>query len=251
MRSSNPILSRPDAFAPAGPFRAEQPRQTSPMTLDDVVTKTAITFGVLIVAAAAVFLLVPPALIGPITIVSSLVGVVTSFIVAFRRAVSPAVVLIFAAIEGLFVGGMSAMFERLYDGIVPSAVLATFAAAGVTLFAYKAFHIQLGARFQRIVSLATIAFAITMLINFGLSLAGINLGLRQIGGGVNLLSVVVSVIAVALAVANLLMDFDHIQRGIAQGADSSQSWKAAYGLTVTLVWLYVEILRVLSYLRRD
>ncbi len=221
------------------------------MTFDDVVTKTAVTMAVLILSAAAAWFLIPATLMFPALVLSGLVGFVVVLIVAFRRAVNPGLVLFYAAIEGVFIGMISKWFEGLYDGIVAQAVLGTFAAAGVTLAAYKFFNIRVTPKFTKIVVIATIAFAIAMLANFLLSLAGINLGLRDGGTGpVSLLAVGVALLGAVLAVLNLVLDFDYIEKGVAMGAPARESWRGAFGLTVTMVWLYIEILRLLSYLRR-
>ena len=159
--------------------------------------------------------------------------------------------LLYAAIEGVFIGMISKVFEQAYSGIVVQAVFATFVAAGVTLAAYKFFNIRVTPKFQKVVIIATIAFAVAMLLNFLLSLVGVNLGLRAgVTGPVSLLAVGVSALGVVLAVLNLVLDFDYIEQGVAMGAPASESWRGAFGLTVTMVWLYIEILRMLSYLRR-
>ena len=288
LRSSNPILSKQDAFTPAAPQYGRstwgqaqygqapygqspygqspygqapqgsdqygQPLQQGPsglMTFDDVVTKTAVTMGTMVIAAALAWLLVPAALYFPALVLSGLVGFVVVLVVSFRRKVSPGLVLAYAAIEGVFIGMISKFFESLYSGIVAQAVLGTFAAAAVTLAAYKFFNIRVTSRFTKVVVIATIAFAVAMLVNFLLALAGFNLGLRDGGTGpVSLLAVGVALLGAVLAVLNLVLDFDYIERGVAMGAPASESWRGAFGLTVTMVWLYVEILRLLSYLRR-
>lgn len=268
MHTNNPILSRKDAFEPSrgqqfpgydprmqqgvqDPQRSGpgQPQQTGRgrMTLDDVVTKTGVTLLAVIFAAAAAFLLLPPQLLFPALILSGLVTFVTSLIVAFRRSVAAPVVLFFAAFEGIFVGAISKVFESLYDGIVVQAILGTFVAAALTLAAYKFFNIRVTPKFQKVVMIATLAFAGAMLLNFVMAMFGANLGLRSIG--FTPLAGIVSLIAVVLCVLNLVLDFDYIEQGVAMGAPADQSWKAAFGLTVTLVWLYVEILRILSYFR--
>jgi uncharacterized YccA/Bax inhibitor family protein len=275
LRSSNPVLSRQDAFTPAAPqYGQSQYNQSSfgypqypgqpqyagqapveapegRMTFDDVVTKTAITMAVLILTAALAWFAIPDTLMLPALILSGLVGFVVVLVVAFRRVINPTLVLVYAAIEGIFIGMISKFFESMYDGIVAQAVLGTFAAAGVTLAAYKFFNIRVTPKFQKIVIIATISFAVAMLLNFGLSLAGINLGLRDGGSGpVSLLAVGVALLGAVLAVLNLVLDFDYIEKGIAIGAPAKESWRGAFGLTVTMVWLYIEILRLLSYLRR-
>jgi uncharacterized YccA/Bax inhibitor family protein len=275
LRSSNPVLSRQDAFTPAAPQYGQSQYQQSPqgyspypgqpqyagqapvsapegrMTFDDVVTKTAITMAVLILSAALAWYAIPDTLMLPALVLSGLVGFVVVLVVAFRRVINPALVLVYAAIEGIFIGMISKYFEMIYTGIVAQAVLGTFAAAGVTLAAYKFFNIRVTPKFQKIVIISTIAFAVAMLVNFLLSLAGINLGLRDGGSGpVSLLAVGVALLGAVLAVLNLVLDFDYIEKGVALGAPAKESWRGAFGLTVTMVWLYIEILRLLSYLRR-
>jgi uncharacterized YccA/Bax inhibitor family protein len=275
LRSSNPVLSRQDAFTPAAPQYGQSQYNQSPlgypqypgqpqyagqapveapegrMTFDDVVTKTAITMAVLILSAALAWFAIPDTLMLPALILSGLVGFVVVLVVAFRRVINPTLVLVYAAIEGIFIGMISKYFEFLYSGIVAQAVLGTFAAAGVTLAAYKFFNIRVTPKFQKIVIIATISFAVAMLVNFGLSLAGIKIGLRDGGTGpVSLLAVGVALLGAVLAVLNLVLDFDYIEKGVAVGAPAKESWRGAFGLTVTMVWLYIEILRLLSYLRR-
>jgi uncharacterized YccA/Bax inhibitor family protein len=279
LRSSNPILSKQDAFTPAAPQYGQQghtqyvqdpyaqqqygqnpyaqqpgyaPAGVEPrMTFDDVITKTAIVMGVLVISATLAWMFIPPALTMPSLILSSLVGFGVVLLVSFRRVISPPLVFLYAAIEGVFIGMFSAMFNAIYPGIVMQAVIGTFAAAGVTLAAYKFFNIKVTPKFQKVVIIATIAFAVAMLINFIASLLGFNMGLRDGGTGpISLLAVGFSILGCVLAVLNLVLDFDYIERGVAIGAPASESWRGAFGLTVTMVWLYVEILRLLSYIRR-
>jgi uncharacterized YccA/Bax inhibitor family protein len=278
LRSSNPILSKKDAFTPAAPQYGQAPygqsnfqpypaqgyqpgspqdptRQTAApegrMTLDDVVTKTAITLAVLVVTAALAWNYLPDSLTFPALIVSGLVGFLVVLVVSFRRLVSPPLVLAYAAIEGVFIGMISEVFERIYPGIVVQAVVATFFAAGATLFAYKFFNIKVTPKFQKVVFISTASFAGLMLVNFIFSLVTGSPGLRGgIVGPVSLLAVGISLIAIVLAVLNLVLDFDYIERGIQMEAPARESWRAAFGLTVTMVWLYIELLRLLSYLRR-
>jgi uncharacterized YccA/Bax inhibitor family protein len=278
LRSSNPILSKEDAFTPAAPqqnpYGQQQYSQYNPygqpsnvqdpyaqpqgygqpptptatggrMTMDDVVTKTAITIGTVVIFAALAWMLVPPALYLPGLILSGIVGFVAVLLVSFRRTVSPPLVLAYAAIEGVFIGLISNLYNARFEGIVVQAVIGTFVAAGVTLAAYKFFNIRVTPKFQKIVFLATISFAALMLGNLVFSLfSGGGLGLR---GG--LLGIGVSAVAIVLAVLNLVLDFDYIERGIKSGAPDSESWRGAFGLTVTMVWLYIELLHLLSLLR--
>lgn len=298
LRSSNPVLSRQDAFTPgqyAGqphqqpygqhsvyPGQAPQgyqgypqqgypqqgyepqgyglpPQQQGPvptqgegrMTLDDVITKTAILLGILVVSAAAAFFLMPEALMFPAMVVSGLTSFVLSWVVVARRRVSPVLAGIFAVVEGVLVGMISMIFESYYPGIVASAIFATLVAFGVTLALYKVVGVRVRGMLAKVTIIGTIAFAVAMLLNFGLSFVGINLGLRAgVTGAVSPLAIIVSLIAVGLCVLNLFLDFDHIENGIRMGAPANESWRGAFGLLVTLVWLYVELLRIISYFRR-
>ena len=266
LRSSNPILSKKDAFTPAAPQYGQNPYQTpygsdfgpsatqtsnDRMTFDDVVTKTAITMGVLILAAAAAWNVIPDRYYLPGLILSGIVGFAVVLLVSFRRAISPGLVLVYAAVEGIFIGMISKLFEYNYGGIVVQAVIATFFAAGITLAAYKFFNIRVTAKFTKVVVISTVAFAALMLVNFVFSLATGSAGLRGgIVGPVSPLAVGISAIAIVLAVFNLILDFDYIEKGVQSGAPAKESWRGAFGLTVTMVWLYIEMLRLISYIRR-
>ncbi|HEY3338126.1 MAG TPA: Bax inhibitor-1/YccA family protein [Propionicimonas sp.] len=272
MRGNNPVLSRPDAWQgtttpsqyaqyPGQQFPGQQfpgqptdfgptsqPVQAGRMTIDDVITKSAITMGTLMAVAALTFLFLPGALLAPAAIVGALVSFGVVLLVSFRRAINPAFVLAYAAIEGVFIGAISKLYESLYSGIVPAAVMGTLVAAAVTLAAYKFFNIKVTNKFRKMVVIGTIAYAGVLFVNFILSLFGINL---MFGSGTSLgLLLLFSAIGVGLAVFNLILDFDYIEQGVAMGAPASESWRAAFGLTVTMVWLYIEILRLLSYFRR-
>ena len=283
MRSSNPVLSRPDAwqvepangqsaqyqgqpYQPGQPYPQGQPYPGQPgngqapyqgyqppvqagrMTIDDVISKSAITMGTLVAVAALSFVLLPQALLWPAAIIGALVSFGVVMLVSFRRNINPTFVLAYAAIEGVFIGAISKIYETAWNGIVPAAVMGTLVAAGVTLAAYKFFNIKVTNKFRKMVMIGTIAYAGVLFLNFILSMFGINL---MFGSGANIgMLLLFSAIGVGLAVFNLILDFDYIEQGVAMGADASQSWRAAFGLTVTMVWLYIEILRLLSYFRR-
>ncbi|MCE1175246.1 MAG: Bax inhibitor-1/YccA family protein [Propionibacteriales bacterium] len=282
MQSKNPVLSKPDAWVVPGgqPQAYGQPMpgaQTYPgqgfpppadpygtgyvpapttvggrMTIEDVLTKSAVTLGTVAGMAALTYWafstgVLPMSLIMPIWIVAGLVAFGTVLLVSFRTKVNPAFVLLYAAIEGVFIGAVSRAYEYLYQGIVPAAVFSTLVAAAATLGAYKFFRIRVTSKFRKMVYIGTLAYAGLLLVNFVMSLFGAGF---LFGHGNIALLLGISAIGIGLAVFNLILDFDYIEQGIAIGADQSESWKAAFGLTVTLVWLYIEMLRLLSYLRR-
>ena len=287
MRSSNPVLSRPDAFTPQqqpnqqgyqqygqpqdqygyqqqpGQYGYQQPGQPYPgqqypqdpvraaqgtMTIDDVITKSAITMGTVIAVAAITFMFMPATFLMPAMIVSAIVGFITVMVVAARRVINPGAVLVYAAIEGVFIGAVSKIYESMWGGIVPAAVLATLVTAAATLGAYKFFRIKVTNKFRKMVMIGTLAYAGVLMVNFVLSLFG--MGFLFSGGNLMFL-LLISAIGVSLAVFNLIMDFDYIEQGIAMGAPASESWRGAFGLTVTMIWLYIEMLRLLSYFRSN
>lgn len=276
---ANPIIGRPDAFTRTGaaqqptygydqsqqqgqypppqqPYAPyQQPVQTGGvMTLDDVIAKTAITLGLVTVVAIGTFMafvngILPIGLLTPALIVSAIVGFVTVLMVAGRAKLPVGGVLFYAAVEGFFVGAFSLLFEVLYPGIVVTAVMATFVTAFATLAAYKFFNIRVTPKFRKIVFIGTASLAALFLVNLVLALFGIDMGVRDIGSQAGLLSIGISVLAILLAVSSLIVDFDSVERGVRAQAPAQESWRAALGITVTMVWLYTEILRVLSYFR--
>ena len=282
MHSNNPVFTRSDGFNGRSGAVATSPSEwkvdldtpgSSPthtergqgrMTLDNVVEKTAISLGVLILAAAASWFFIgdladpdpskADAAFGTAATLAfggAMLGLVLSLVNSFKKVISPPLVLAFAVVEGVFVGAFSKVIAS-YVGdptIVFQAVLATMVAFGGTLAAYKFFNIQVTAKFQRVVTIAMFSFVGVMLVNLVLSLTGVleSGGLR----GFNPLGLVVSVIAVVIAVFMLILDFDFVEKGVAAGLPERESWRAAFGLTVTLVWLYIELLRILAILRGD
>jgi uncharacterized YccA/Bax inhibitor family protein len=221
------------------------------MTIDSVVQKTAITLVVLVASAMATWILAGDvtqdtagALLG-LAGMAALVGFGLAMVNSFKRVISPALVLAYAAIEGVFIGGFSKFFEAQYGGIVTSAVLGTLAAFVGTLAAYKVLDIQVTAKFRRGVIAALFAFVAVTLLDFVLSFFGAAVGFN----GYGTLGLLFSVLGVVLGVLMLILDFDYVERGVAAGLPERESWRAAFGLTVTLVWLYIEILRILAILR--
>lgn len=274
MQSSNPVFARSDEFngKATSPVRNDPsqwqidlngggPPQSSTgdrrMTLDSVVEKTGLTLGLLTVAAAATWFLVGDIATDEsalnkaygLALGGAFIGFALSMVNSFKKAVSPPLVLIYAVVEGVFVGAFSKIVSG-YVGdptIVFQAVLGTLVAFGGTLFAYKFFNIQVTDKFRKVVTIAMFSFVGLMVINFVLSLTGV----LESGGlqGFSTLGLVFSAIAVVIAVFMLILDFDFVERGVAAGLPERESWRAAFGLTVTLVWLYIEILRILAILR--
>ena len=226
------------------------------MTLDDVLTKTALTLGtVVVVAILAIWatsnLGLTQASFYTIGLVCGIATIIFPFVAAARRKVGPVLAITFAVLEGVFIGAISLLFETVYEGIIFQAVLSTFVAAALTLAAFHFGKFRLTTRMRKIVMISVIAYAGVALLNLVLYLFGINLGLfpgpYQTAG---IWAWVAAGVGVVLAVLSLVDDFQYVEQGIANRAPATESWRAAYGLTVTMVWLYVNLLRILSYIRR-
>ena len=217
-----------------------------PATINGVINKTAICLGAVAALAAIAYMLIPAALIAPVSAISGISLMVFVLIVAFRKRMTLPWALAYAVIEGIFLGAVSKFYELHYPGIISLAVLATFVTAGATLAVYKFGNIRVGAKFRKMVYVATLSLVGVALVNIVLMLAGVNLHLVDTGPNSSMLSWAFSGLAIMLATFNLVIDFDDIHTMVEQGMDSKMEWGAAFSLTVTLVWLYVEMLRLLS-----
>ncbi|MDR0959023.1 MAG: Bax inhibitor-1/YccA family protein [Propionibacteriaceae bacterium] len=251
-----PAGQQPQGYEQYGPTPGQQfPPAQAPqdrMTIDDVITKTAITLGCIVLVAALGWTFLPLETLLPISFVAGLVTIIFPLVAAFRRGVGPGFAIAYAAVEGLFLGGISKYFEAVYPGIVMQAVIATFIATAVTLGAFHFGGFRLSSKFRKILMLSVIAYAIVALLNLVLSLLGVNLGIvAGVTGDVSAMAWLFAGLGVVLAVLSLVDDFQYIEAGVQMGAPASESWRAAWGLSVTLVWLYWQLLRILSYIRRD
>jgi len=216
------------------------------MTIDDVVTKTGITLLVTILSAAATWFLLEPEQSMPLAIGAVLIGLVLGLVISFKAITNPLAILAYAAIEGVFLGAISELFELIYPGIVIQAIIGTMGVFAGMLVVYKTGAIRVTPRLQRWVIGAGIGVLVLMLVNLvaGFFTEG-GLGLRE-GGP---LAIGFSLLVIGIAAFFLLLDFDMIDQAIRRGAPEKFAWYAAFGLLVTLIWLYIEILRLLSYFR--
>ncbi len=223
------------------------------MTIDSVVQKSAITLGVLILAAAATWIYLGDvsednlATFGGLAMGGALIGFVLAMVNSFKRVISPPLVLAYAAAEGVFVGAFSSLLEQQFPGIVISAVAGTVMAFAGTLTAYKVLNIQVTDKFRRGVMAAVLGMVGVMLLDLVMGLFGFDF--LNLNSGFTGLAF--SALGVVLGVFMLILDFDFVEQGIASGAPEKESWRAAFGLTVTLIWLYVMMLRLLAILRGE
>jgi uncharacterized YccA/Bax inhibitor family protein len=286
MRSSNPVFARSEGFngpttrsasgmsypgydAPPAPqysqggggydtpqHTTQAPVGTDRMTIDSVVQKTGITLGTTVVFAFLTWVMTGPIsadaipLLGSLAMFGALAGFALAMVNSFKKVVSPALVLAYAAVEGVFVGAFSKVIGLQFAGpeaagLVMNAVLGTFAAVAGTLAAYKFFNIQVSDKFRKWVVAALFGFVAVMLINLVMSFFGVDFGLRGFGA----MGLVVSLIGLGLGVLMLILDFDFVERGVAAGLPERESWRAAFGLAVTIIWIYIEMLRILAILR--
>ena len=173
-------------------------------------------------------------------------GLILALIISFKAPMAPYLSIPYAACEGLAIGGISAVLERRYPGVAIQAVGLTFGVLAALLVAYTSRLIRVTQRFRSIVVGATLGIALFYLVSMVLGLFHINVGLMN---GVSTLSIIISLVVVGVAALNLVLDFDLIETGVSQGAPRYMEWYSAFGLLVTLVWLYMEILRLLSKVR--
>ncbi|MCL6733101.1 Bax inhibitor-1/YccA family protein [Streptomyces neyagawaensis] len=220
------------------------------MTMDDVVMRTGMTLGTVIVGAVLAWTLLPvsPSSYG-LAVGAALIAFVLAMVQSFKRKASPALILAYAAFEGVFLGVISEMFNSQWDGAPFQAVLGTMAVSGATLLVYKAGWIRVTARYARIGLTIAIAFILVMAVNLLLVVFGVapDGGLRSMGP----LGAIVGIFAILLGAFFLTLDFKQIEDGIAYGAPREESWLAAFGLTMTLVWIYIEMLRLVAIFSGD
>ncbi|MDK1475778.1 Bax inhibitor-1/YccA family protein [Streptomyces sp. 549] len=270
MRSSNPVFSRrrfngggqvgqPQAGNPyaqgapaGGPYANNpyaQPQQGVPgfppaaptgdrMTMDDVVSRTALTLGTVVAGAAVAWLLNLPM---GFAILAALVAMGLAFWQSFKRKASPGLILTYAVFEGLFLGAVSNIINQWVPGAAMQAVIGTMAVFAAVLFLYKTRIIRVNRRFTQFAIAAGIGYAILSLVNLGFAIFGAGDGMGFRTGWVGIL---MGIAGVCIGALFLALDFKQVEDGIAYGAPREESWLAAFGLTVTLAWIYFEFLRL-------
>jgi uncharacterized YccA/Bax inhibitor family protein len=276
MALSNPAFSRNPAFKPNNPVNGatatatetnalataegiqslyEAPAATSVdtgrMTYEDTIVKTVLLFAVILATAAVgwffSFVMLPGAI----------AGLVLGLVNSFKRTPSPALILLYGAAQGLFIGGISRLFEDLWQGVVIQAVLATLAVFAVTLVLFANGKLRTSARMTKVFFIAMIGYLVFSAVNVLIMVFG---GFNSANGGmfgINSMNipgtsipwgVVIGIFAVLLAAYSLVLDFDFIQNGVKNRAPRVMGWYGAFGLAVTLIWLYVEFLRLFAIL---
>lgn len=234
--------------SPAGPDAGVRAGANA-VTMDDVVVRTATTLGTVVLAAVLSWLLLPvdEANLGRsygIAVGAALVGFVLSLVQSFRRSPAPALILGYAAVEGVFLGVLSSTVSTYISaGVVVQAVLGTFAVAAGTLVAYRMRWIRVDRRFAGFVGAAATGFLLLLVADALFSAFGAGHGLGFHSGA---LGIVFGLVGIVLGAAFLALDFRQVEDAVAYGAPREEAWLAAFGLTLTLVWIYLEVLRVLA-----
>lgn len=264
---ANPYFTRNPAFAQRGAANAatidQLERQfqagsataadTERMTYEGVITKTSGLLILLGLTAAATWV-VGGERAGLFAIAGAIVGIVLALIIIFKRSTNPRLIGAYAVAEGVFLGGLSALIESdpAMQGVALQALMATGITAAVCLWLYRSGRVRVTAGFQRVLLIGMVSYGIFALVNLGLILftdiGGWGLRSEVEIGGIPL-GVIVGAVAVILASMSLIADFDGIKNGVERGAPRPQEWAASFGLVVTLVWLYLEFLRILAILR--
>ena len=247
MESSNPVFGNAPTLkrSPSVAQVEDVFRTPQRLTMDDVVMKTGLLLGIIVVTGAAAWL----ADVGPgLVFGSALIGFVLAMVNIFKRQVSPPLVLAYAAFEGVFVGAISHAYNDAYQGIVVQAVVGTAVVFGTVLALFSSGRLRATPRFTKMVMGAFLGLFGLLLVNLVVGLFnGNGFGLRD-GGAVAILFSIAFIVAGSLT---FVLDFDQAKQLVDAGVDERESWRIGFGLVVGLVWLYLEVLRLIGYLRND
>jgi len=246
--SHNPVMNR------MLPAKVQQNQAEVDAQFDSIVSSQKMTVGGTSIKIAGLFTLllagaflawnIPAIQVAAIP--SAFVALGLALWITFSKKIRPAAVIAYAVVEGIFIGAISFLFEYFYPGIVMNAVIGTLTTAGAMFTAYSMGWVKVNARFTRVMTFALIGYAGFAVVNLLVGLFTNSSGIYGTGFGW-----LAGLVGVGLAAFTLNLDFEDISQGAAQGLPREVEWKAAFGLLVTMVWLYIEILRLLSIFNRD
>lgn len=222
------------------------PVETERMSYDDVIVKTVVMFVFLLVGGAV------GAFIPSLMLPALILGFVLALVNIFKKNPSPVLILAYAIVEGVFLGAISFTLETLFQSIVIQAVLGTLIVFAVTLALFANGKVRATKRATKVFMIAGIAYGVFSLINLGLQLTGINQdpwGLHSASIAGIPLGLIIGPLAILMAAYSLVLDFTSVKQGVDSGAPRSLGWKAAFGLVLTIVWLYIEFLRLIAIFR--
>lgn len=259
MESNNPVFARSESLRTATQgvgFRTPAPTAddvaaiyATPqrMTMEDVVVKTGLLLAIVVgVGAASWYLQVP---IG-VALLAGLVGFALAMVNIFKKSVSPGLVMAYAAAQGVFLGVISASYEGAYRGIVVQAVVGTAAVFGAVLVGYRSGKLRATPTFVKVVTFGLVGMVAVLFLNLivGAFTSGDPLG---ISGGNTGLSILFTLGLIVFGALTFVLDFDQADRMVAAGVPDAEAWRVAFGLVVGLIFLYLNLLRLLSYLQSD
>ena len=240
MRSSNPVMTG-KIYEKAGLASSD-----GVMTISGTLNKIGVMLLLVVVSAAYTWNLVlgdDPSRVGTLAIVGAIGGFIMAMVTVFRPKSSPYTAPVYAILEGMFLGAISAVINARYPGIAFQAVLLTIGTLFTMLFLYRSGTIRATPKFRRGVMMATGAVFFAYMISWIMSLFGMPMGFMHSAGP---LGILINLVIIVIAALNLIMDFDFIEKGSQMGAPKYMEWYGAFGLMVTLIWLYIEFLRLLS-----
>jgi uncharacterized YccA/Bax inhibitor family protein len=264
VRTSNPLLTRLSAEAererrqPAQPQPLGQPATPYPttddvlgtaprvraMTVDDVVVRTIGLLALVVISAGAVWTLVPLENALGLAFPAAMVGLVLGLVIAFARITNPLLIGAYAIVEGVFVGAISHAFNEWFPGIVMQAVIATLGVFLLMAFLYKSGTIRATPKFVRFMVGALVGAAAVILINLVITLVTGETTILRDGGPI---AIIVSLVFIVIAALSFILSFHEVEEGVKHGLPQKYAWAASFGILVSLIWLYLEVLRLLSY----
>ena len=226
------------------------PVQMRRVTLDDVVMKTLGLFTIVVLVGAATWFTVAGNinLSMPLMLAGMFGGLGVGLLIAFKKTINVPLIVLYSALEGLFVGAISEVFNQRWPGLVATAVIATVCTFAGMFVGWKSGLIKVTDKSRRIFGMAIMGYLLFGLVNLVAAFMGVGSGFGF--GGTGLLGIAISVLGVGLASYSLAIDFDSVDRAVAAQLPEKYSWLLAHGLIVTLVWLYLEFLRLLARLRQ-
>jgi uncharacterized YccA/Bax inhibitor family protein len=246
MKTSNPVLTQ-DTF----PSRSWGSTVSDAMTVRGVIFKTALLLAVTVLSAAFTwrYFAASPAHLGSLNswmLLSIFGGFGIALATVFKKEWSPVTAPLYAAVEGVFIGAITLVLEASFPGIAIQAATGTFGTLAAMLFLYQSGLVKVTDTFRAVVGTATLGIALTYLATIVLSFFSINVGFVN---GNGLFGILFSLFVIGIAALNFVLDFDAIETGASRGAPKYMEWFGAFALMVTLIWLYIEFLRLLSKLR--
>jgi uncharacterized YccA/Bax inhibitor family protein len=258
MESNNPVFGRSESLRSASQgvgFHTPAPSAEDVaaiygtpqrMTMDDVVVKTGILLAIVAGVGAATWYLQIP--LG-IALLAGLVGFALAMVNIFKKKVSPGLIMTYAAAQGVFLGAISASYEGEYQGIVVQAIVGTAAVFGAVLFGYKSGRLRATPKFAKVVTFGLVGLVAVFFLNIIASALGAGDALGLNDGGP--FAILLTLGLITFGALTFVLDFDQADRMVEFGVPEKESWRVAFGLVVGLIFLYLNILRLLSYLQSD